>query len=375
MEDEFIKDLHDAFEDPQKFKGSNNLYAIRADNRSHVAKALLLSPQLKKYEILVEVWKHLSSAEFYRELKNPEVRDRVRNLILTNFPKVRLAEISNYYKNDLIHLKEFGQYLDDLHKMRSQSRSPSQQTLTKGSYFSFISDLATESMDNFSYSLIYKFMDACTAHSIKNLQNLVDNNKEMKSDLYLNLISNLYKDFLSKDLPLNRHMMEGSHSKQLCKLLWKIIFSRNASKQTPYSIDLNSVYKDMQVVGLTNPNIPHKCYLGLKETKNFIEFNNFCENLASVRSDEAFKYFVLNLTLRGPWNAKGHPDNPETKVVSRLNSLNSAVFAATGRCWYNRTELDVNPKIYPQKRSGSGNMSKKDLEALSKSFATGFLVN
>lgn len=345
-DDGFITDLHDSYEDPQKFLKNKSLHHVKMENRPFIARALLLSPRLQKYQIIADVWRELSAAEFYRELKDPDVKERVRAIILSNFAYVKLAEIANFYKNGLVELKELGSYLEGL---EVSNRRNSHQTLTKGSYFSFITDLVKQGIDNYTYSLVFRFVGACTTWSIKNLASLVETNSDLKSDGYMQLISLLYRDFTSMEVLEGVHNREGSHSRQLCKLLWKIIYSRNAG-ETFGTVDFTGIYRDVVATGLNSDLIPHVCFLPLKDPKNFIQLNALCRQLLLLQSDDAFAFFLNSVALKSEWVAVGHPDNPETQVVTRLHAINEGRFRNGLHLLYDRTELGVYPTIYVGKR-------------------------
>jgi hypothetical protein len=347
LEDDFIATIHAAFESPQKFLNNRtSLHFLTTDVRSYAAKSFLLSPNLNRYTPISVAWRELSAAEFYRELKNNTVRERVREIILNNLQDVRLAEMSNFYKNKLIDLKEFSLYLDSLFKSNTKT---SKQILTKGSYFSFISDLVKDGINDYTYSLIFKFISLCTPHSVRNLVSLVDTNKDLRSDDYLKLISDLYRDFVVIDIKNGHEHYEGSYSKHFSKLVWKIICSRNLPKNKPGDYDFNAVYEDIKTANLDSPYVPHMCQIKLN-AENFIEYNNICRKLYEVKSDEALKYFFLNLHFNDHWNARGDQNNPEQQVLSRIDKINSQMFYSTGTCLYRATFLDVNPRVLVDKR-------------------------
>lgn len=361
-EDKFVSTLYSAYTEPDTFLATKNIRSIKAGNdRVNVARAILTSPKLKKINSLVEVCSVLTSAEFKRELKDEEVKKNVKDVAKRNLHHLKLPTVSFLLQNDILDLKDVDVALDTCKESYRTS---------KGTYLGFIKSVLKPAMegDDFSYRVLFKYLAANRADNIKDMIKESVKESLFQTPYFLKVMGSLYRDFLAVEVTHKRKSCDDSvrkyryggyysfndsdHSKYLAKLIWSVIAVRNMASQSLEEMDLEKIYNDIALVGFDKDHGPHECSLKLQGMNYLTGMNVICQKLATMKDDKAFEFFITSKIVWKDWYAKGSPDNPETKVLERLYSLNEKKFKAGEAPLVTYTVLGVFPEVRVTERRG-----------------------
>ena len=357
-----IKDLYEAYSNPQTFSNSRNLHAIKSNRRFNIARTLLVSPNLSSWIILGEICSHLNKAEFSREMKDQKVRYNVTKVAKNNLREFRLPTLLFLFQNEIIGISDLDEALE--------TTGTSEFMSSKGAYTNFITDRASEYLSTGSnYNILYNFLRVHRADNIRDFIKKVKVTPELQNDAHLNLYTRLYRDFLDTEVLLKRKdrqtnktlygyntwisLGDSDHSYHLSDLVWAVISTRNNMSETKLEdLDLSALYSDISSIGFHTDYGPHKCELKFPELRFLTGRNVMCQKLLKLQSDEAFEFFMTCGILWEEWYAGGHLDNPETRVVARINQINEKRFKSGQRVHYNTTVLDYPAHIHISECNG-----------------------
>jgi hypothetical protein len=350
-----VKDLYEAYSNPQTFRNSRNLYAIKSNKRFNIARTLLTSPNLSDWRILGEICSYLNKAEFNREMKDQEVRDNVVEIARNNLKELRLPTLLFLFQNGIIGIPDLDEALE--------TTGTSEFMSSKGAYTNFVTDRASAYLSTGSnYKVVFHFLRVHQAKNIRDFIKKVKVTPELQNDAHLNLYTRLYRDFLSTEVSLKRKEKEAhknrygfspwvsfgesDHSYHLSDLIWAVISVRNNIPETKLEdLNLSSLYSDIHGIGFHEDYGPHKCELKFPELKFLTGRNVMCQKLLEIENDEAFEFFMTCGILWEEWYAGGHQDNLETRVVARINRINEERFKAGLKPHYKYTALDYPAHI------------------------------
>jgi hypothetical protein len=357
-----VKDLYEAYSNPQTFGKARNLHAVRSHKRFNIARTLLVSPNLSDWRILGEVCAHLNSAEFKREMKDQEVRDNVVKVARKNLKELRLPTLLFLFQNDIIGISDLDEALEETGTSEFMS--------SRGAYTSFITDRTFAYLSTGSdYSVVFNFLRVHRANNIRDFIKKVKVTPELQNDAHLNLYTRLYRDFLYTEVTFKRKEKQDrknrygyspwvsfgddDHSHHLSDLIWAVISIRNSIPETKLEdLNLSALYSDIHGIGFHEDYGPYKCELKFPELKFLTGRNVMCQKLLELESDEAFEFFMTCGILWKEWYAEGHQDNPETKVVARINRINEKRFKSGLKPHYDTTILDYPAHIHISDSNG-----------------------
>jgi hypothetical protein len=357
-----VKDLYEAYSNPQTFRNARNIYAVPSHKRFNISRTLLVSPNLSDWRILGEACSYLNSAEFKREMKDQEVRDNVTKVARDNLKELRLPTLLFLFQNEIIGISDLDEALE--------ATGTSEFMSSKGAYTNFVVDRTSKYLVTGSdYKVLFHFLRVHRANNIRDLIKKVKVTPELQDDAHLNLYTRLYRDFLSIEVGEKRKEKQDrknrygyspwvsfgddDHSHHLSDLIWAVISVRNNMPETKLEdLNLSALYSDIYGIGFHEDYGPYKCELKFPELKFLTGRNVMCQKLLELESDEAFEFFMTCGILWKEWYAEGHQDNPETKVVSRINRINEERFKAGLNPHYRETVLDYPAHIHISDSNG-----------------------
>lgn len=360
-EDKFVKMIYEAYEDPQELYKKTSLPNVKNtnDNRINLARALLVSPNLRSSNILQDICSTLNSAEFKRELKDPDVMKNVAKVAKSNLEIFRLSTLCFLLTNDVISVASFEKGLD-------LQKEPGSYWTSKGTYVKFVNN----NMTGPNYPLLFKWLTVNRPGNIRDLIKSIRNDECYRTDTHMSIYSDLYRDLLYFDVIRNRavskekrrqygwyngrgYLNDEDFSYHLSDLIWTAIACRTNMAKGVDNLDLEVIFDDIKRVGFDKDFGPHKCELNLNPYGSTITGRTMmCEKLLSLKSDEAFEFFVTSGLVWDEWYGKWGVDNAETRVVERLNRINRDKFSNNKPLLYNRTDLDSFPTIKVVRRRG-----------------------
>ena len=357
-EDKFVKQVYEAYTDPAEFYRKTQLSNIKNvnGNRINIARALLVSPNLRSAKILQDICACMGSAEFKRELKEPEVKRNVLGVFKGSRGFFGPSCLMFLLNNDVIDLSEFEKALD-------QQQSGTSYYTSKGAYTKFVQS----NMEN--YRLLFRFISVNRPGNIRDLVKNVKTDKSYRTDEQLGVYANLYRDFLLYDVAKRRQVQEHrksrygyygysgpsdeDYSHHISDLIWTTIRMRNMEGKDLDNTDFDAIYRDICAVGFDSDFGPYKCELKLGNAAGTITGRTkVCEKLMALKDDRAFEFFVTSGMVWDEWYGKGDANNLESKLVERLNRINKGRFDRNEPVLYPRSDLDYFPTITVTQRNG-----------------------
>lgn len=347
--DKFTKMLYDAYTDPATFCTNHNLLSIKNTNgnRINIARALLVSPELRGQSILQSVCATLSGLEFSREIKDPVVRDNVKVVAGSNPSYFTMGVLLFLMNHGILNLTQIDRAMSiNLKKLAN----PSYYT-SRAAYVKFISQSTS------SYSTLLKFFRIHAPHNCKELIKSIKKGSELLSDENLRVFGDLYTDCLYLDaLALKRSAStnmrrygfsygtswgENQLSYHLSDLLWRMIAERNIRDVHYKDLDLQALYDDICAVGFDKSYGPFSPEVNFKKIEDTLTGRlMLCEKLLNLSSDEALEFFVRSEMMDSTWYARGCPENVETRLVERLNRINQRKFENSEPLLFNMSTLN-----------------------------------
>lgn len=358
-EDKFVKRIYDAYTDPQLFYNSTELSRIRNTdgNRVNTARALLVSPQLRSAKILQDICATLNGAEFKRELKDVEVRNKVCGVARGNLGYFGMPCLMFLNHHGVISIPEFGKAL-------SKSSGPGLYYTSKGQYTKFVKGQMTD------YSLLYRFLYANRPFNIRDMVKSVREDPDLQSDDCLDTYAALYRDFLLHDVTRaraesssrkkrygwygGRSLNDDDFSHHLSDLVWTTIAARNVPDGVDFdTLDLSAIYRDIARVGFDLDFGPYRCEIKFGNVSGTITSRSkMCEKLLALKDDRAFEFFVSSGMIWNEWYGKSESGNRESQVVDRLHLINEKRFQSGLTPLYAWSDLDYFPTVTVMQRNG-----------------------
>jgi hypothetical protein len=363
QEDKFVKRIHEAYTDPAEFYKGTQLPSIRNTNgnRINLARALLVSPNLRSAKIVQDICAALSGAEFSRELKDPDVRDNVRAIVTGNLGYFGLSCLMFLMHHGVIDMEKFDKAL-------SKSPGPHLYYTPKGTYTKFVEARTKQSSE---YRILFQFIYVNRAGNVRDLIKEVRSDPGPPSYQNLDTYADLYRDFLLHDVVRNRKKNDLRKSQygwyggrtlndddicyHLSDLVWSTIVRRNIPAGTSFDqIDLEAIFRDVSRVGFDRDFGPFRCEVKLGNVSDTITGRNkMCEKLLALKDDRAFEFFATSGMIWTEWYGRNEPENLESKVVDRLNRINERKFGSGDPSLLFRfSDLDYFPTISVNQTNG-----------------------
>lgn len=359
-EDREIKEIYDAYMDPQK-SYPTGLIRLKSDKKSLIARSLLVSPYLKSPSILSEICSVLSSAEFKRELKDKEVKDNVTRIIKISLNVLKMPVLLFLYNNGVIDMSDMG--------VAVENRSYSSVVNSKGAYIKFLTACIKEEISSGGkYDLIYNFMQTHRPTNTQDLVKAVRSKEYLRTDDHIRLYAKLYRQFLDKDTSEARRSHQSAiskrgysniytldnnaHSLEMSNLIWAAISQRCIDSSRLEDLDLKNLYSLIKTAGFHEDYGPFKCHIKLPQLSYLSGRILICNKLLEIEDDRAFEFFMTCDILWSEWYARGHDDNIEKKVINRLDRINNERFERGESLHYTGSVLDCMPYILVTQRKG-----------------------
>lgn len=372
IEDVFLKRLYDAYTDPDRFFHLNRISSLssipRAD-RPCIARALLISPNLKKIDTVISCFTELSTTEFKRELDmNPESFERIKGMFKggLDVPSACLSVLLSLNKLGVVSGDDFIKSLR--FKMRGYT-----SLLPKGQYSSAFNDFFDKALSGSKqdYQNLVTFLLTCRPENVGDLLKIKDKVKIYLSDQSLKLLSKLYLDVLKLETVKCRVYNMGRawnlnhdspYSSELCSLVWDIICLRNnlTKEATVDRLDLQGLASDINLIEFNKNSGVFSPASGI--------FERYCKTIPGLLSlssklldldDESFIYMVTSGILPRTWFCRNSPGSSYAKVIDRINDLNSKAFAKNYNVLYRKSELGSSPTFFISKVHMSYNRDNK----------------
>ena len=345
-EDKFVKQVYEAYSDPAAFYAKTQLSNIKNvnGNRINIARALLVSPNLRSARILQDICACMGSAEFKRELKEPDVKRNVVGVFKGSRGFFGLSCLMFLLNNDVIDLTEF-------EKALYHQKSGTSYYTSKGAYTKFVQS----NMEN--YRLLFRFISVNRPNNIRDLVKNAKTDESYRTDEQIGVYANLYRDFLLYDVVKSRQVLENHksrygycrysslseeyHSHHISDLIWTTIRMRNMKGKDLEHTDFDAIYRDICAVGFDSDFGPYKCELKLGNAAGTIAGRTkVCEKLMALKDDRAFEFFVTSGMIWDEWYGRGDANNLESKLVERLNRINKVRFDRNEPVLYTHSDLD-----------------------------------
>jgi hypothetical protein len=347
-EDKSFKQIYDAYNDPSELWKTVPRYKGNSQEKGAVYRAMLVSPKLNDPKILEAIFSQLSGSELIRELKDPDVKKNVCGIIESRPTSFSIWPLVFFLKNRLISTSRFGYAL---------SKTPAERFhLPQKSFCETFWDLYKYGTYDNLYNYLISSRVFCLKYFVKSMKKPGELER-YTSDSSLLLFSNLYKDLLRYEVLARRNIVpvrstsyytpqigwgDSNHSHFLSELIWEIIKHRSGLDSLPLSmVDLSKLYGDIKLAGFDKDFGPYGPGVKTKELGILTGKNDLCDKILSLANDGAFEFFMTSGILWQDWYARVNSDNPESKIVSRLNRINSS----KGFPYFNYSFLDDYPYI------------------------------
>ena len=338
-QDPFISKLFDAFEAPDSYasKNKNKFSSYSSSKGSDVtllARAMLLSPKLASHNTVRAIYNTLGITEIKRELKDEEVKKRLRKVVVPRndtalLKNIEASVVLDLYNTQVITLEEFDKFL-------SNCKAGSLNTGSGGS----IKRLIESQLDNLTadnYELIFRLMVACGSYTVKTaMKSLM---AKSSGDKFMSIVSMLYKDLTYYDLVRLRNenskngrsyytYYAGSSccSYQVHSIMWKFLQSKYLGDSKSWKdVDFISFMQDVENLGLITPYSLYDPKLKIKQQdeEKFDVRLKVMEKILSISSNSQFVYVLANLLKDGELYAKSLPGSVDYRIAERVNLISA----------------------------------------------------
>jgi len=352
-EDKIVKTLYDAYMEPSKI---GSIMSIRkAVDRTNVARAVMVSPRLSSYQNLHDICSVLSSVEFSRELKDPDVNKRVQGVAKRGIGFYQLPTLLFLHSNGVLSDTDLGRAFNRMDTAESRT--------TRGAYVSTVFEYVGKAANDPQYKqILLDFVRINKAHQVRDLIKTIKKKPETLSDTNLSMFNWLFRELLRGDVECKRRQYrearqrygygsyqslgDGCHSYHLSDLIWVMVSLRNGcGEKSITDIDLVKMFDDIKRVGFDSDYGPYSCELKFAEMKFLTGRNNMCRKLIELKDDRAFLFYTTCGLMWPEWYAKGDISNPEYQVVQRLHRINEKRFANGEPALYTYSNLDDFPCV------------------------------
>lgn len=355
-EDKFVKEIYEAYMDPCKYTRTN--VVSRSREKENIARAIVVSPNLRTYEPLSSVISLINQTEFTRELKDPVVKRNIQKIVKSNLDLFNLPAAIFFMKCDVIDINDFESSLD-----QRMPEARSSNWVGKSTYCKFFTNLSKSPA---TYGTLLKFIYTANPGNVRDFIKVVREDANASSDEMLDLYASLYKDSLYIDVNLKRRqrissrmsynytssrLNEDDCSSQLCDLLWTAIIFRN--KEAVKNLDFESVYADLSRTGLVEEMGPYKCPLKF-ECGSISNKNKIIDKLLALKDDRVLEFFLTSRMVINRWFVTKGPNSAEFKLIERINSINERKFRNGERLLYEYSDIDCSPCPYIDVKLQSG---------------------
>jgi hypothetical protein len=367
--DPVVKDIYEAYTDPSQFmKGiGGSLHRVKSYNREVICRALVTSPKIDNVLILEQVLSMMKTSEFFRELKDPEVKQRVSTIVNGDMSKLSFSNRLTFLNKGVAKQSEFVNSVDrDYISGRGGCIVLSRKEMLNT--FEMIRQKA-------DYKTLFQFVSLCGSYSLKHLVKSLDSMRVTDdllknfADLYRDQVLSEIKSDVSRGSRYNYHILQFGESKNSCflsDLCWGSVMLRNGLGTGDFeSVDLEAIFKDLKMIGFHTDYGPYKAKLQLKGLDLLTGKNEICRKLLALKSDEAFEFYMTCHVIWDNWYAKSAPGNLESQVVDRMHAINQS----KGFKYYRWSRLDDYPRIVISNSFGINYNSKlyfsvKDRDAI-----------
>lgn len=347
-EDKLVKTIYEAYTNPSGV----NWTTTKKNEKPLVARALVVSPRQLNHPSLLFVCAEMSKADLIREMKDPEVRRKMRRSFNGN--------LAHLHVSTQIYGRELGLVEPEALSNALAKQNKSSSYVTKGTYLKMTINQFKKAQvpDSIERSLVYNMIRCSPANQMKSLVSEVLKNTEYRDEGHLLLFNSLYRQFLDEkvkymekgrntymDGSLTRHD-ENDHAYYLSKILWSLVLIRNC-KGVPNLEEANfeTMFEDLKLIGFDKDFGPYRPEMDLNSTGYFVKRAEICEKLLNLKDDRTLAFYMVSGLIWGSWFAKGGSGLVETKLVNRMHRINQREFEQTGKAYYNHSYLDVWPEI------------------------------
>lgn len=346
-EDKFINALFEAFETPDKYANSSK-WATRINNADQqiLARTVLLSPNIGSYKTLDRVFASLGTTDIKREMRDEQVRNRIRSVSIKNLNKLGPSTIVDLFNVGVVDIEEFDAYLDTC--------KPGSIYTNSGNCVKRLLESQLESGGNIDYELVFKLMVSCSPATIRAVMKSLMTRSS--GDKFLPILSDIYKDMLYFDVARvrkeNSKPRSSAHygyyynsglgtsysSYHISSCVWKFIDEKYTPKVRNkeeakgwYDIDLNQLMADVGMAGFAQEYVQYTPKVKLHTSLNGKGYEyrlKLLERLMEIRLDSDFLYAVTVLVKGGfDFFAKAAPGTVDYKFAERIWAINNLRFA------------------------------------------------
>jgi hypothetical protein len=340
--DPLVKDIYEAYTDPSQFldRIGNSLHRVKSKNKEIICRALMTSPKFNSIPILQQMLSIMKTAEFFRELKDPDVGQRVSEIVNKDMSKLYFSNRLTFLRKGVAKQDKFFDSID--RDYNSSSRTDNYIILSRKEMLDAFEMIRQKS----DYKTLFQFISMCGTYSLRHLVKSL--NQMCITDDLLKDFSDLYRDQVLLEVKNARvksfdsvHFGESRVSFYLSELCWGAVMSRNNLEMDNLkAIDFEAIFRDLEMIGFHKDYGPYKTKLNFKSPKLTVQ-KEICRKLLALKSDEAFEFYMTCYVLWDIWYARSSPSNLESQVVERMHAINQS----KGFKYYSKSTLDDYPKI------------------------------
>jgi len=342
-EDKFIKEIYEAYINPEKYTKINVIH--HSNEKENIARAVIVSPNLKTYGPLNSIISFVNQTEFTRELKDPVVKNNIQRIVKSNLDLINLPTIIFFMKCDVVDISDFESSLD-----QRMPESRSSNWVGKSTYCKFFSKLAENSS---TYETLLKFIYTATPGNSRDFIKMVKEDSDLSSDEMLDLYASLYKDSTHIAVKLRRQRKVSSRmsysynysrlcdddwSYHLCDLLWTAIISRNSDEIKNF--DFETLYGDLDRVGFIDEMGPYKCPLKF-QYEGISNKNKVIDSLLNLKDNRVLEFFLTSGMVKDEWFISRKTSSLESKLVDRIDHINELKFYNGEPLLYEYSNLEL----------------------------------
>lgn len=361
-QDPFISKLFDAFEAPDSYANKNkskfsSYSASKGSDETLLARAMLLSPKLASHNTVRAIYNTLGITEIKRELKDEEVRKRLRKVVVPRnntalLKNIEAGVVLDLYNTEVITLDEFDKFLENC-------RAGSLNSGSGGSVKRLIeSQLNQLTADN--YGLIFRLMVACGNYTVKNaMKSLMT---KSGGDKFVSIVGMLYKDMTYYDLVRLRkensknarsyytyYASSSCCSYQIHSAMWKFLQLKYLGDSKSWKdVNITSFMRDLESLGLITPYSLYDPKLKIKnhDGEKFDVRLKIMEEILNISSDSQFVYVLGNLLKDTELYAKSLPGSVDYLIAERVNRISAEMLARGEQPLVRYTDISGGLPVY-----------------------------
>lgn len=332
-DDEFIARMFEAYEKPDMFAKSKHVRGNSSDRELFI-RTMLLSPQLSSKPALDAIFSGLNTTVIKRELKDEEVRSRVRKIAMggSGLAPHNSSIVLDLYSTGVIDLTEFENYLS--------SCSPGSIHECGSGSIKRLMESQLEKLSAENYSLVFKLMVSCSTRSVR--RSIASVLTKSSGEKFLPLVSLLYTDILCFDVLrlrevnksnktwyYQRRLDSRTSSFHISKEIWKYLDAKYVSKdkdKDEVEVDFNQLMAEIKNAGLMteyagfDPGIR----VGFSDVASKVKL---VSSLVEIESDEDFVFVLSNLLKKPCFFANTPEGSFDSQILKRIEKIDAERFA------------------------------------------------